>query len=115
MKTKQTAMAAEAAVERKVAWIRNDQERRVLALEERQEKMLRHAQLAEAWADEVEKVTDLSSVDERERKGEGETETERTEPNRFYCGILLVFSICPLARFSRQRCGSVCLSLDVCA
>ncbi|CAM9478235.1 unnamed protein product [Ectocarpus sp. 8 AP-2014] len=56
MKTKQTAIAAEAAVERKVAWIRNDQERRVLALEERQEKMLRHAQLAEAWADEVEKA-----------------------------------------------------------
>ncbi|CBN79324.1 conserved unknown protein [Ectocarpus siliculosus] len=55
-KLKQTAMAAEAAVERKVAWIRNDQERRVLALEERQEKMLRHAQLAEAWADEVEKA-----------------------------------------------------------
>lgn len=40
-------------------WIRNDQERRVLALEERQERMLRHAQLAEAWADEVEKVTTL--------------------------------------------------------
>ncbi|CAN0069596.1 unnamed protein product, partial [Ectocarpus fasciculatus] len=55
-KLKQTAIAAEAAVERKVAWIRNDQERRVLALEERQEKMLRHAQLAEAWADEVEKA-----------------------------------------------------------
>lgn len=51
-----TAIAAEAAVEKKVAWIRNDQERRVLALEERQDKMLRHAQLAEAWADEVEKV-----------------------------------------------------------
>lgn len=52
----QTAIAAEAAVEKKVEWIRNDQERRVLALEERQAKMLRHAQLAEAWADEVEKV-----------------------------------------------------------
>lgn len=51
-----TAIAAEAAVEKKVAWIRNDQERRVVALEERQDKMLRHAQLAEAWADEVEKV-----------------------------------------------------------
>lgn len=53
----QTAIAAEAAVEKKVTWIRNDQERRVLALEERQDKMLRHAQLAEAWADEVEKVS----------------------------------------------------------
>ncbi|CAM9368366.1 unnamed protein product, partial [Scytosiphon promiscuus] len=55
-KLKQTAIAAEAAVEKKVTWIRNDQERRVLALEERQDKMLRHAQLAEAWADEVEKA-----------------------------------------------------------
>lgn len=44
-------------MEKKVTWIRNDQERRVLALEERQDKMLRHAQLAEAWADEVEKVS----------------------------------------------------------
>lgn len=43
-------------MERKVAWIRQDQERRVVALEERQDNMLRHAQLAEAWADEVEKV-----------------------------------------------------------
>eukprot|EP00752_Nemacystus_decipiens_P013835 g12284.t1 len=55
-KLKQTAIAAEAAVEKKVQWIRDDQERRVLALEERQAKMLRHAQLAEAWADEVEKA-----------------------------------------------------------
>lgn len=55
-KKTQTAMAAEAAVEKKVVWIRQDQQRRVLALEERQDKMLRHAQLAEAWADDVEKV-----------------------------------------------------------
>lgn len=46
-------------MEKKVFWIRNDQERRVLALEERQDKMLRHAQLAEAWADEVEKVSQI--------------------------------------------------------
>lgn len=43
-------------MEKKVEFIRRDQERRVQALEERQERMLRHAQLAEAWADEVEKV-----------------------------------------------------------
>lgn len=57
----QTAMAAEASVERKVAWIREDQQRRVLALEERQDRMLRHAQLAEAWANEVEKVSQRAS------------------------------------------------------
>lgn len=43
-------------MERKVALIRQDQEKRAVALEERQEMMLRHAQLAEAWADEVEKA-----------------------------------------------------------
>lgn len=53
---RQVALAAEAAIERKVAMIRQDQEKRVQALEERQEMMLQHAQLAEAWADEVEKV-----------------------------------------------------------
>lgn len=53
----QTAMAAEAAVEKKVAFIRKDQESRVAALEERQDKMLQHAQLAEAWADDIEKVS----------------------------------------------------------
>lgn len=53
---RQAALAAEAAIERKVAMIRQDQEKRVQALEERQEMMLQHAQLAETWADEVEKV-----------------------------------------------------------
>lgn len=47
-------------MEKKVATIRQDQEKRVQALEDRQETMLRHAQLAEAWADEVEKVRFVS-------------------------------------------------------
>lgn len=55
-------MAADAAVEKKVALIRQDQEKRARALEERQETMLRHAQLAEASADEVEKVKDGDMV-----------------------------------------------------
>lgn len=59
--SKQAAIAAEAAVEKKVEFIRRDQERRVQALEERQERMLKHAQLAEAWADDVEKVRSSNS------------------------------------------------------
>lgn len=44
-------------MEKKAAFIRRDLEGRVAALEERQDKMLQHAQLAEAWADDVEKVS----------------------------------------------------------